>query len=141
MRTSSAKQKGRRACQDVKALLHRFAPVLDGDDIMLPTGSVPGADIHLSPAARNFYPFAIECKNVESLNIWKALTQAETHVKSDSDIPLLFFKRNRSKLYVALDAEAFLKLISKKSLECSEHLVSPAQKDSAQDSSDQSKSL
>jgi len=136
MRTSSCKAKGKRACQEVKELLHRFAPVLDGDDIVVPTGSQPGADIHLSPAARNFYPFAIECKNQESLAIWKALTQAETHTNHDSDVPLLFFKRNHSKLYVALDAEAFFKLISKKNLEYSTRSESLAQKDSAQGSKD-----
>lgn len=111
MKTSSAKAKGKRACQEVKALLHLHAPHLEDADIMLPVGSVPGIDIHLSPLARSIYNLDIEAKCQESLNIWAALRQAEENSKTG--LPIVFFKRNRTKMYVALDAEAFLKLLRK----------------------------
>ena len=36
-----------------------------------------GEDILLSPAARKLFPFSVECKNQEKLNIWSSLEQAE----------------------------------------------------------------
>jgi len=65
-------------------------------------------DLKLSPRALEQYPFEIENKNVEKLNIWAALEQAETHGELN---PILFFRRNRSKLYMAMEAERFLCLI------------------------------
>lgn len=114
MRASSAKAKGRRASVEVKELLHLYAPDLRPDDIIVTPSGVCGEDVLLSPAARALYPFTIECKNQEKLNIWDALKQAESHLKKRTEelcVPLLFFKRNRSKLFVALDAELFLKLV------------------------------
>lgn len=69
-----------------------------------------GEDIHLSPAARKLFPFSTECKNVEKLNIWSALEQAIMNAK-DGHTPLVVFKRNRSKVYVALEFEDLLTLL------------------------------
>jgi hypothetical protein len=135
MKTSSAKAKGRAAVAAVKALLHKYKPVLDLDDIVMPAGSQPGADIHLSPHAKRFYPFAIEVKCQESLNVWSALKQTESHLPkppvggSQSIMPLLFFKRNRTELYCALKAEDFVKLISNLPLECLGRSESPEHTD------------
>ena len=68
-----------------------------------------GEDIILSPAARDLIPFSFECKNQERLNIWESLSQAEENCKDY--IPAVVFKRNRSKTYIALELEEFLKLI------------------------------
>ena len=111
MRISSAKAKGRRACKEVQELLYKHAPDLRPGDIEITSSGVIGEDLKLSPAAREKYPLVIECKNRQSLNIWKALKQAESHLKDQNQgVPVLFFKRNGSKLYVALDAEMFIKL-------------------------------
>lgn len=112
MKTASCKQKGRKACKDVQELLYKYAPYLQPGDIEVTSSGVTGEDIKLSPAARVQYPYAIECKNQEKLNIWSAIEQAKTHVKT-SEIPLLFFKRNRSDLMVCLSAEDFMKLKGK----------------------------
>lgn len=115
METASCKAKGRRAAQEVVELLYKYW--LDGKpgDIRVTSSSVTGEDVQLSPAAREIYPLTIEVKNQEKMNIWSALEQAEGHLPngqvSKSHIPILFFKRNRTKLYVALDAEHFMKLI------------------------------
>lgn len=74
--------------------------------------SVTGPDLHLSPAARQVYQFVIECKNVEKLNVWEAYQQASNHGASAPNMtPVLFFKRNNSKLMVCLDAEEFVKMV------------------------------
>jgi hypothetical protein len=111
MRTSSAKAKGRRCAQEVVDLLYKYAKQLDVGDCLCTSSGCTGEDVLLSPKARQIYPLAIECKNQESLNIWSALKQADSHVKEDLTA-CVFFKRNHSKLYVALDAEAFILMLS-----------------------------
>lgn len=109
MKTSSAKAKGRRAAQEVKAMLHKYVPLdLQPDDIIVTPSGCTGEDLMLSPRARSIYPWAIECKNVEKLNIWQAIAQTEEHSKKY--LPLLFFTRNRSEMYVCMKAEEFIKL-------------------------------
>lgn len=51
----------------------------------------------------------IEAKAVEHLNLWNALAQSERDAGAD-EIPIVVFKRNRSKDYVALSFEDFLKM-------------------------------
>jgi hypothetical protein len=111
MKTSSAKAKGRRLCQAVAEKLLTWAPDLKPDDIYVTPSGVTGEDLKLSPAAREIYPYAVECKNQESLNIWSALEQSRTHVKNPDVTPLVVFTRNREgREYVALELEHFLKL-------------------------------
>lgn len=51
----------------------------------------------------------IEAKNVEALNIWKALEQSERDA-GDGETPIVIFRRNRSKDYVALQFDHFMEL-------------------------------
>ena len=118
MKTSSAKAKGRRACQEVAELMYLLAKErLEEGDIRVTSSGAVGEDLLLTPKAAQVYPVIVECKNQETLNIWKALEQAEGH-KNDMNrshhgrVPVLFFRRNRSKLYCALDAEAFLSFLA-----------------------------
>jgi hypothetical protein len=110
MKTSSAKNKGRRLVLELREKLLEFAPDLNPQEIFVPASSQPGADLHLSPKAKEIYPYCVECKNVESLNVHKAFEQAKTHQKSEDEVPLLVFKKNRSETMVALRLEDFLKL-------------------------------
>lgn len=116
MRTASCKAKGRRACEEIREILLQYAPDLKPDDIRITSSGCTGEDLLLSPAAQEVYPFVIEAKNQERIQIWDALKQAESHAKPEDvadlkKIPVLFFRRNRSKLFVALSAEHFLKLV------------------------------
>ena len=36
-----------------------------------------GEDLIMARAAREKFPFSIECKNVEKLNVWEAYEQAQ----------------------------------------------------------------
>ena len=69
-----------------------------------------GEDILLSPENRKLFPFSVECKNQEKLNIWSSLEQAETN--SGNHIPIVIFKRNRSKTFKALEFEKLLELLN-----------------------------
>lgn len=110
MKTSSCKAKGRRLAEEVKQLLLQHASALKPDDIVVTSSGDTGEDLKLSPLARQHFPFTIECKNQEALNIWKAMEQAIGHSKSNSYIPILCFKRNRLKdVYVSMRLEDFLR--------------------------------
>lgn len=109
MKTSSAKAKGRRLSQTVKDTLLQWCPDLHQDDIIVTSSGTTGEDLQLSPKARAVYNYAIECKNVEKLNVWDAYKQAVSHVKEDRT-PLLIFSKNRHPVMVTLTFEDFLKL-------------------------------
>ena len=112
MRPSSAKAKGRRLQNQIRELILENFPQLHPDDVKTAIMGESGEDIKLSPVARNLFPYSVEAKNVEKLNIWSALDQAAENSREDSN-PLLFFKRNRSKLYVAFEAEHLFELLDK----------------------------
>jgi hypothetical protein len=82
---------------------------LEEDDVRSTTMGDSGEDVLLSPAARKLFPFSVECKNQEKLNIWSSLEQAKTNAGKHT--PLLVFKRNRSKTYVALEIDNLLDLL------------------------------
>ena len=110
MNTRSGKAKGRRLQNKVRdVLLEHFSDKLEPDDIRTAIMGETGEDIKLSPAARRLIPYSFECKNQEKLNIWSSLEQAEEN--SGDYPPVLIFKRNRSKTYVVIEIDEFLKLI------------------------------
>lgn len=82
----------------------------EGDIQAIPMGC-SGIDIKLSPAAQNKIPFDIEAKCQESINIWSAMRQAEMNA-DPSRIPLVVFKRNRSKVYACLELSHLLTLVA-----------------------------
>ncbi len=67
-----------------------------------------GEDLMLSSQARLLFPYSVECKNTESLNVWAAWQQACANA-GDYE-PLLIIKRNRSKPLAVVDAKHFVKL-------------------------------
>ena len=112
MKTRSAKNKGKRLQNDVRDLILETFKELEPDDVRSTTMGDSGEDILLSPAARKLFPFAVECKNQERLNIWDSLSKAEWN--AGPHIPLLVFKRNRSKTYVAMNIDYLMDLLNDK---------------------------
>ena len=110
MKPRSAKNKGKRLQNKVRDLILEKFNSLESDDVRSITMGESGEDILLSPAARKLFPFSVECKNQEKLNIWSSLEQAETN--SGNHIPIVIFKRNRSKTFVALEFEKLLELLN-----------------------------
>ena len=109
---ASRKAKGRVLQNKIVDELLRAFPELTSDDIVSVPASVNGRDIMLSAQAQRVIPYSIEAKNQEKLNIWSALQQAEDNV--GNLIPTLIFKRNRSKTYVAIELDEFIKIIKQK---------------------------
>lgn len=58
----------------------------------------------------NMHGIHIEAKKTEHLRIWEALEQSKRDAGED-EIPIVVFSRNRSKDYVALSFEDFLKIV------------------------------
>ena len=112
MKTRSAKNKGKRLQNDVRDLILETFTELEPDDVRSTTMGDSGEDILLSPAARKLFPFATECKNQERLNIWESLEQAEDN--AGKHMPLLIFKRNRSKTYISMEINDLMRLLSEK---------------------------
>ena len=109
MKTSSAKAKGRKLQQWFAKTLVKYLN-LDPEDLeSRPMGS-QGEDIIMGKQSRDKFPYSVECKNQESLNVWKSYDQAQNNCKGYE--PLLVIKRNRSKVLVVLDAEYFVRLHS-----------------------------
>ncbi len=109
MKPRSAKNKGKRLQNKVRDLILEKFNTLEPDDVRSITMGDSGEDILLSPAARKLFPFSVECKNQEKLNIWSSIEQAENN--SGNHTPLVIFKRNRSKTYAVLPIEEFINLI------------------------------
>ena len=112
MKTSSAKAKGRRCAQEAKNKLVMGAMDLQDDDIVVTSSGETGKDLKLSPMAHQFYPFAIECKNQEKLNVRAAFDQAKSH-RGEKDIPLLIHTKNRSKMLATLTLDDLVYLCNR----------------------------
>ena len=110
MRTKSKKAKGRRLQQWVRDLLIEKLEV-HPEDIESRSMGAGGEDLIMARAAREKFPYSIECKNQESLNIWKAYEQAQQNC-GDYE-PIVVLKRNNVKPLVLVDADYFVELHKK----------------------------
>ena len=107
MKTSSAKQKGRKLQQWMRDLLIQKLGVHPEDIESRSMGS-QGEDLIMARAAREKFPLSIECKNQEAVNVWKSYEQASEN--SGEYEPVLVIKRNKSKPLVVIDAEYFVSM-------------------------------
>ena len=106
----SSKAKGRKLQNMIRDALRSAFPVLEEDDIKSQTMGMTGEDIVLSPAARKLIPYSFECKNVERLQFWATVEQAESNLKENT-YPAIVVKKNRKTPYVAIELDHFLELI------------------------------
>ena len=107
MKTQSAKAKGRRLQQWVRDLLIEKLDV-HPEDIESRSMGAGGEDLIMARSARQKFPYSIECKNQEKINIWESYKQADENSKSYE--PVVVLKRNKHKPLVLVDAEYFVEL-------------------------------
>ena len=67
-----------------------------------------GEDLIMARAAREKFPYSVECKNQEKINLWESYNQAQQNSKNHE--PVVILKRNNSKPLILVDAEYFVKL-------------------------------
>ena len=112
MKTSSKKAKGRllqnKVVTKVLNMMNMYYNI--GEDQIRPAIMCEsGVYIKMTNKAKQVFPFSIECKNQEHLNIWSALKQAESNTY-EGTYPMLVFKRNRSEIYCVLKFDDFIKI-------------------------------
>ena len=107
MLTSSAKAKGRKLQQWMRDLLIEKLDV-HPEDIESRSMGAGGEDLIMARSARKKFPYSIECKNQEKVNIWDAYEQAEENSKNYE--PIVILKRNNTKPLVLIDADYFVNL-------------------------------
>ena len=107
MKPQSAKAKGRRLQQQFRELLIEELGI-HPEDIESRSMGAGGEDLSMARAAREKFPYSIECKNVEKLNVWEAYKQAEENSKDYE--PVVVMKKNNHKTLVVIDAEHFVKI-------------------------------
>ena len=120
MRPQSAKAKGRRLQQQFRDLLIEKLDI-HPEDIESRSRGAGGEDLVMARAAREKFPFSIECKNVEKLNVWEAYNQAKenstpSRLSGNEYEPLVVMKKNNHKALVVLDAEKFVEICQKLNL-------------------------
>ena len=107
MKPQSAKAKGRRLQQQFRELLIEELGI-HPEDIESRSMGAGGEDLIMARAARQKFPYSIECKNVEKLNVWEAYKQAEENSKDYE--PVVVMKKNNHKTLVVIAAEHFVKI-------------------------------
>lgn len=110
MRPSSCKAKGRRLQQEVRDDLRREgAPYgLEPDDIESTAMGQSGVDVILSPAAKRIFPFDVEAKNVEKLNVVGVFKKHLAKYKDTPRLKLLIHSRNHTETMVTMRWSDFL---------------------------------
>ena len=107
MKTSSAKAKGRNLQKWVVSKLVEHLQ-LDPEDLeSRPMGS-SGEDVIMGVQSREFFPYSVECKNQEKVNVWAAYEQSEANCGKHE--PLVVIKKNHKKPLVIVDADYFIRL-------------------------------
>ena len=107
MKTQSAKAKGRKLQQWMRDLLIEKLDI-HPEDIESRSMGAGGEDLIMARSARKKFPYSIECKNQEKVNIWDAYEQAEENSKNYE--PIVILKRNNTKPLVLIDADYFVNL-------------------------------
>ena len=123
MKTSSAKAKARRVQNLVAGVFReigiRLFQLKDGDVEPRPMGQA-GVDVIFSPEAKNRFPFDIECKNVEKLNIVGEYNLHHRQYEKTNNVKLLVHGKNQSKTLVTLSLEDFFFLLFKSQMTLAE---------------------
>ena len=106
----ASKAKGRRLQNYVRDMLRDVYPQLHPDDLKSQTMGMTGEDIVRTPAAKEVCTFSFECKNVEKLQIWKAIEQCEAN-RPDCSSSAIVFKKNGKEPYVAIPFTVFCDML------------------------------
>ena len=94
LRPQSAKSKGRRHQQAIAQSIRAAFPHLGADDVVSTSMGAPGEDVRMSPLARASLPLSLECKNVEKLNVWKCIDQAQSNCPPGATACVVFTKNH-----------------------------------------------
>ena len=111
MKTSSCKAKGRKLQQYIAEQISNILDIPWGKDELIRSREMAqsGVDVVLLGRAREKFPWSVECKNTEKLNLWDAIRQARDNQQDGTDW-LLVVKKNHEGPVVVIDSMIFFKL-------------------------------
>lgn len=116
IKISSRKAKGRNfqklICEKVGKLLNLPTGYEDDRLIQPRLMGQSGTDVVLHGLARTLFPFDIETKATEKINLYKDIAQAKSNNNTGRDW-LLFHKKSREDPIVILDADVFFKILER----------------------------
>lgn len=119
MKPQSAKAKGRNLQKTVCAMLadfFKFAGLTEGDFLSRSMGA-NGTDVILSPAAKKeLGNLAIECKNVENLNVYTTFVNHAANYDQPDDMPALVHKKNHGPVLCTVYLIDFIRLLRDRSI-------------------------
>ena len=107
---TSRKAKGRRFQQAVRQDLIDCLGIDPGDILSTAMGQ-SGCDLYLSPAARERFPFGVECKAQETISLPAWWAQCARNAAKEGLTPLLLIKRNREDALAVMRWEDLLALL------------------------------
>jgi hypothetical protein len=115
VKTRSAKAKGRRLQQKVRDDLRAFGSWLglQPEDIESRGMGQSGTDIIFSPRALEVWQLAVECKNVEKLNVGQAFCKHYAAHGTSGPLAILVHARNRAEALATLRWSDLLDLLVK----------------------------
>jgi hypothetical protein len=108
IKTSSAKNKGRKLQQWTRDRILELVPTLEPDDVKSTSMGAGGEDVQLSPAARKHMPLTFECKARKGIAVYGFYDQAGDNAPKGME-PVVILKADRKKPLALVDAEFFLK--------------------------------
>ena len=107
---ASRKAKGRKFQQQIRDdLVDRLG--IDPGDILSTAMGQSGCDLYLSPAARERFPFGVECKAQEAIALPAWWRQCTANAEKEGLTPLLLIKRNREEPLAVLRWSDLIRLI------------------------------
>ena len=107
MKVQSAKAKGRNLQKWTRERLIEELEIHE-EDVESRSMGASGEDLIMARAARKKFPYSIECKNQERVNVRESYKQA---LENSGDYePIVVIKKNHHKPLVVIDAEAFIKM-------------------------------
>ena len=107
----SRKQKGKAFQNRVRQDLIDHLGVPEGDVLSTAMGQ-SGCDLYLSPAARERFPFGVECKAQEAIALPAWWRQCTRNAEKEGLTPLLLIKRNREEPLAVLRWSDLLLLLT-----------------------------
>jgi len=111
--TRTKKAKGKSFQNDIRDEILKLFPHLTTNDVYSTSMGSQGIDIKLSPEARKVFPYAVECKRSESININKAFEQSKTNGDKEGLIPIVVSKQNYKDSLVTLEWEVFKEMLKR----------------------------
>jgi hypothetical protein len=108
---ASRKAKARKLQKYVASWISKITGIPHGKDELIESREMgqAGTDVKLIGHAQKMFPFAVECKRQEKLNLHEAIKQAKVYEKEGIDW-LVFHKRNDEDAYVTLKADKFFEI-------------------------------